>query len=186
MSDHKKLLQNTDPVFVLFLGTAPAVMSSVSLKAALGMSLAAIFVMVCSAVIMALLKNCIGEGARLPATVLVTTFFAAAAQMLLAAFLPAGFAMLGIYVAMLAVNLMVFSVSDNEKSVGEAAKSAVLTGLYFAVAVLVLAGVRTLLGGLLGSFKLELMGSVYGGLILFAIELAVINALRPKAKKEEE
>lgn len=174
MADIKKIFNNTDPVTVLFLGTAPAVALSGSIKAALGIGCAALVIMLLSALVMTALGKNLTEKAHIAVTVLVTAFFVSVAQMLMGAFLPKTAALMGVYLAILATNLMVFGTVGGEAPV----RSALRNGLIFLAAVLVLAGVRVLFGsGMLGGFKINAFNGVYGGLILFAIELAVINAI---------
>ena len=178
MVDYKKLLTETDPVFVLFLGATPAVALSGSIKSALGIGAAALVIMLLTSVVMGLIGKGLTEKGRLAATVLVTAFFVSAAQMLMGAYLPGTASMMGIYLAVLAADLMVFSSASCFVSVGALAKGALRNGLIFLVAVVVLAGVRVLFGsGMLFGFKIAAFNSVYGGLILFAIELAVVNAI---------
>ena len=187
MYEIRKILGSTDPVLVLFLGACPAVAMSESLVTALAIGLAALVIMLCSAVVMRLLDKGLDESDRLVASVLVTTFFASAVQMLMKAFLPGVFSMMGIYVAVLAVDLMVFSVAGNRvASIGDAIMSALLIGIYFLIAVMALAGVRVLFGsGMLFGFSIDILNTVPGGLVLFAIELAIINhiASRPRKKR---
>ena len=80
MKDRKLLFQN--PVLLLALGCVPALAASTDLRAALGMSLAVMFVLLCSALVMGLLRKLLPAGARLPAAVLTVAGFAAMAQML--------------------------------------------------------------------------------------------------------
>ena len=187
MYEIRKILGSTDPVLVLFLGACPAVAMSESLVTALAIGLAALVIMLCSAVVMRLLDKWLDESDRLVASVLITTFFASAVQMLMKAFLPGVFSMMGIYVAVLAVDLMVFSVAGNRvASVADAIMSALLIGVYFLIAVMALAGVRVLFGsGMLFGFSVDILNTVPGGLVLFAIELAIINriASRPRKKR---
>ena len=181
MVDYKKILTEANPVFVLFLGATPAVALSTDIKAALGVGVAALAVMLLSAIVMGLVGKNLSEKARIAASVLVSAFFVSVAQMLMGAFLPKTAAMMGVYLAVLAVNMMVFASAAKEAPTGELVKSAVKNGLIFLVAVVVLAGVRVLLGsGMLGGFTVKIFNDVYGGLILFAIELAVLNAILGK------
>lgn len=174
MADYKKIFNSTDPVSVLFLGTAPAVALSGSIQAALGIGVAALAVMLLSALVMKLIGKNLTDKGRIATAILVTAFFASVAQMLMGAFLPKTAALMGVYLAILATNLMVFGTVGREEPV----KPALKNGLIFLVAVFVLAGLRVLFGsGMLFGFKINAFNSVSGGLILFAIELAVINAV---------
>lgn len=189
MRDYKKILANTDPVFVLFLGACPAVALSGDIKAALGIGCAALVVMMLSALVMALIGKKLAERARLVCSVLVTAFFVSVTQQLMGAFVPAVSKMMGVYLAVLAVDLMVFGVVGEEKSAGVAIKDAAKTGVLFLAAVVVLAALRMLLtGAFIEGLNIAVFGKVSGGLTLFAIELAVINAVcnGKKANGEEK
>lgn len=187
MRDYKKLLANTDPVFVLFLGACPAVALSGDIKSALGVGIAALIVMMLSALVMALIGKNLTERGKLVSSILVTAFFVSVVSMLMAAFLPGVSKMMGVYLAVLAVDLMVFGVVGNEQSAGEAVKSSLKTGVLFTVAVAVLAALRMLLsGGFIAGLNIAVFGKVSGGLMLFAVELAVIKAISKKTVKEEQ
>ena len=180
-----------DPVFALFLGACPAIAATKDVKSALGMSAAVLVVLLLSTVVMALIKKLLPDGAKAPTTVLVTAGSAAAAQLLMQAFLPSAYQLLGVYVAVLAVNLMVFCVGERagNKPFGAAVLDAVLTGIGFAAAVIVMAAVREVLGS--GSFagltvpffetyNMPILRQASGGLAVFAIMLAVINGVCPR------
>lgn len=184
MRDYKKILANTDPVFVLFLGACPAVALSGDIKAALGIGCAALVVMIFSALVMALIGKKLTERARLVCSVLVTAFFVSVTQQLMGAYLPSVSKLMGVYLAVLAVDLMVFGVVGEEKGAGEAIKDAAKTGVMFLVAVVVLAAVRMLLtGAFIDGLNIAVFGKVSGGLVLFAVELAVLNAVCHGGKK---
>lgn len=187
MPDYKKLLSCTDPVFVLFLGASPAVALSGNIKSALAVGVAALIIVVLSALVMSLIGKGLSERARLISTVLVTAFFVSVVSQLMEAFLPGAYRMMGVYLAVLAVDLMIFGVAGNERSVSESVKHGLCTGLIFTVAICVLAALRMLLGGaIIESVSISMFNQPAGGLVLFAIELAVLNGILNKPAKEEQ
>ena len=188
MNDRKLLFQN--PVTLLFLGVVPALGASVSVQGALGMSAAVIGVLLCSALVLGLLRGLIPSEAKLPAAVLVVAGFASAAQLLLHALLPAAWQMLGFWAAVLAVDLMLFAAAEDamDFGLGKGLVNALLCGVIFAVFVLVLALVRALFGAAalagnpveaLEPYKIPLLLKSSGGLVIFAILLAIVNKLCP-------
>ncbi len=182
-----------DPVFALFLGACPAIAATKDIKSALGMSAAVLAVLLISTVVLGLIKKLVPARARTPVTVLVTAGCAAAVQLLMQAFLPSAYQLLGVYVAVLAVNLLVFCVGERAGSrpFGAALLDALLTGLGFAAAALVTAAIRELFGA--GSFagltvpffetyNMPILRQATGGIAVFAIVLAVVNGIcRKKA-----
>ena len=75
----KKKLLSGNPVLLLFLGAAPALASSTSVTSALGMGIAVLGVLLCSALVLGLLRNLIPEEAKLCAAVIVVAGFASMA-----------------------------------------------------------------------------------------------------------
>ena len=64
-----------NPVLVLVLGTCPVLAVSTSAINALGMGVAATFVLICSNVVIALLKNLIPNKVRIPCYIVVIAAF---------------------------------------------------------------------------------------------------------------
>ena len=130
----------------------------------------------------------------LAATVLTAALFVSTAQLVLHAMLPSVYKMLGVYLAVAAVNLLVFSRSADNASGGWFGK-VLVTGIEFLVVIAVVALLRELLG--LGTvwgqeiafFKAHAVASIQkpmGGFLVYAIVAAVVNALFPAACAAEE
>ena len=188
MKNRKLLFQN--PVTLMFLGLAPALGASADVRAALGMSLAVMALLLSSALVLGLLRRLIPAEAVLPAVVLVVAGFASMVQLLLQALLPGVFSMLGVYCAILAVDLMLFGAAEDaaDFGLGKGLLSAMENGFCFAVFALLLAAVRELLGAasfagtpvdFLKPYQNPLLTQASGGLIVFSILLAVFNKLFP-------
>ena len=188
MKERKLLFRN--PTVLMFLGLAPALAASTDVRAALGMSAAVMAVLLCSALVLGLVRRLIPKEALLPAALLVVAGFASMAQLLLQAFLPNVLNMLGFYVAVLAVDLMLFGSAEDaaDFGLGKGLLSAMENGFCFAVFVLLLAAIRELFGSasfagapieFLKPFKIALLTQTPGGLIVFSILLAVMNKLFP-------
>ena len=188
----KKNLLYCNPVTLLFLGAAPALAASTDVRAALGMSAAVLCVLLCSALVLGLLRRLIPAEAKFGAALLVVAGFASMAQLLLQAFLPSAWAMLGFYAAILGVDLMLFGNAENalDEGLGKGLVSALVSGLCFAVFVLILAAIRELFGAAsfagnpieaLKDYKIGTLTQPSGGLCVFAILLAVVNRIFPSA-----
>lgn len=186
----KKKLLFQNPVTLLFLGAVPALAASTDVRASLGMSAAVLGVLLCSALLLGLLSRLIPEGAKLPAAVLTVAGLASMAQILLQAFLPSAYEMLGFYAAVLGVDLLLFANAElaQENGLGKALVNALLCGLCFALFTFVLAAVRELFGSgsfagsaieALKDYRITLLAQPSGGLFVFAILLAIVNRFFP-------
>lgn len=177
-----------NPVLVLFLGACPAMAASTSVISALGMGAAVLIVMLLSKMLIYALRNAIPKSARLSANILIITAVVSAVQMLMDALLPNVYQMLGVYLAVVAVDLMVYGSAEDavERSFVKSVVNSLLTGLGFAAAMFVMSAVREILGG--GSFaghgiaffktyNIPALLQPHGGFVVFAILLAAIQAL---------
>lgn len=177
-----------NPVLVLFLGACPAMAASTSVISALGMGAAVLIAMLLSNMLIYALRNAIPKSARLSANILIITAVVSAVQMLMNALLPNVYQMLGVYLAVVAVDLMVYGSAEDaiERSFVKSVVNSLLTGLGFAAAMFVMSAVREILGG--GSFaghgiaffktyNIPALLQPHGGFVVFAILLAAIQAL---------
>ncbi len=186
-------MKKIHPVTILFLGAVPALAASTDVRAALGMSLAVCLVLLCSTLLLGLARKLIPVEVRLPATLLTTAGFASMAQLLLKAFLPTAASMLGLYLAVLAVDLLIFYSAKEalDEGLGRVLGRALLSAVCFAVFVLVLAVLREVFGSAsiagneiaaLKAYRIPLLAQPAGGLILFAVLLALVKSIFPKGE----
>lgn len=77
-----------NPVLVLLLGTCPTLATTTSALNGLGMGVAAMAVLICSNVVISILKNIIPDTVRIPCYIVVIAGFVSVVQMLLKAYLP--------------------------------------------------------------------------------------------------
>ena len=96
-----------NPVLVLVLGTCPTLATTGSLLSALSMGIAAMLVLVCSNIVISLLRKVIPDTVRIPCYIVIIAAFVTAVQMLLEAYLPSIFKMLGVYLALIVVNCII-------------------------------------------------------------------------------
>lgn len=177
------------PALALFLGACPALGATENVTSAIGMSAAVLVILLLSTALIALLRRVVPVSARIPAYILIIAGVASVVQLLMNAFLPNIYQMLGVYLAVTAVDLMIFgSAEDSGVNIGAAVGRSFLNGLGFAAMILVMAAVRELFGS--GSFagiavpffeahKISTLGQASGGFIVFGLLLAAIGALWP-------
>lgn len=181
-----------NPIFVLLLGMCPTLGTTTSAMNGLGMGLATTFVLICSNVVISLIKNLVPDKVRIPAFIVVIATFVTIVQMLMEAYLPALFDSLGLFIPLIVVNCVVLGRAE-----AFAAKNNVLKslldgagmGLGFAFALTLLGAVRELLGsGKVFDFTIypEQYGMLVfvlapGAFIALGYLIAIINRLKRKA-----
>ena len=77
-----------NPTFVLVLGMCPTLATTTSAINGMSMGLATMFVLVCSNIVISLLKNLIPDKVRIPAFIVVIATFVTIVQLAMQAYLP--------------------------------------------------------------------------------------------------
>ena len=141
-----------NPVLVLLLGACPALAATTAVLPALTLGVTALAVMLLASLFSSLIKKLLPANTLFIAQFMLVAGFASMAQLLLNAWLPKVYNMLGVYAALLAVDALIFSESERaaQQSVGAALKDSFLTGLGFIAALFVTAAIREIFGA--GSF----------------------------------
>jgi electron transport complex protein RnfE len=88
LSEATKGLIKENPSFVLVLGMCTTLAVSTSVDNALGMGAAATFVLICSNIIISLIKGIVPSKIRIPIYIVVIAAFVSIVDMVMAAFLP--------------------------------------------------------------------------------------------------
>lgn len=197
MTDMKHSIMK-NPLMILLLGATPALAATTDVRSALGMGGAVLVILVLSNIITFLLKGKIAHETKLATNVLIVTGVVSVVQMLMAAFLPSIYNMLGLYVAIVAVTALTSrqaDLADEAQSVGEAAKYAVSAGLTLLVVMVVVAVIRELLGSasiagmdiaFLANYKISALAKAPGAYIVLAIVAAIVSKMGMGKEKEDK
>ncbi|WP_418816119.1 RnfABCDGE type electron transport complex subunit E [Paraprevotella clara] len=178
-----------NPTFVLLLGMCPTLGTTSSALNGMSMGLATTFVLVCSNVVISLIKNLIPDMVRIPAFIVVIASFVTALQMCMQAFVPDIYATLGLFIPLIVVNCIILGRAEAFASKNGLVPSffdGVGMGLGFTIALTVLGAVREILGtGKI--FGLEVWPEDYGMLmfvlapgafIVLGYLIAIVNKLK--------
>ena len=210
MSANKKLaiflkgLILENPVLVLVLGTCPTLAVSTGIISAISMGLAATLVLDCSNVGISLLRKIIPDTVRIPGYIVVIAAFVTAVQMLMQAFLPEIYDMLGVYLALIVVNCIILGRAEmfaRKNTVVDSALDGLGMGLGFLLALLAMATIRELLGTgeislaafdmdpikipVLCDYNIPILSMAPGGFLVYGILIAIVNAIGPKKGAEK-
>lgn len=144
-----------NPTFVLLLGMCPTLATTTSAINGLSMGLATMFVLICSNIVISLIKNLTPDMVRIPVFIVVIASFVTILQMVMQAFVPSVYATLGLFIPLIVVNCIILGRAEafacNHSPV-ESLFDGVGIGLGFSIGLTLLGTVRELLGA----------GSVFG------------------------
>ncbi|MDO5733934.1 MAG: electron transport complex subunit RsxE [Eubacteriales bacterium] len=96
-----------NPLLALLLGACPALAVTTSAINGLGMGLAATFVLLCSNLVISLLRKAIPDKVRIPAYITIIASFVTILKFLLQAYLPELDKALGIFIPLITVNCII-------------------------------------------------------------------------------
>ena len=178
-----------NPVFVLVLGTCPTLATTTSVISALSMGLAAMVVLICSNMVISALRKIIPDSVRIPCYIVVIAAFVTVVQMVMHAYLPELYEMLGIYLALIVVNCIILGRAEmyaRSHGVIDSALDGLGMGLGFTAALLLMAIIREVIGAgsfagveipVLSDFAIPGLAMAPGGFLVFGILIAVVNKL---------
>lgn len=180
-----------NPVFVLLLGMCPTLATTSSAINGMSMGLATMFVLVCSNLVVSLLKNFIPDLVRIPSFIVIIATFVTIVEMVMNAYLPALADSLGIFIPLIVVNCIVLGRAEAFAAKNNALSSVFVgigIGLGFTMALTLLGLLREFLGsGKMFSFSLfpESFGATLfilapGAFIALGYLVAVFNKLQRK------
>ena len=180
-----------NPTFALVLGMCPTLATTTSAINGMSMGLATMFVLICSNVVISMLKNLIPDKVRIPAFIVVIATFVTIVEMLMKAYLPAIYDVLGLFIPLIVVNCIVLGRAEAfaaKNSIGLSALDGIGMGLGFTLSLTVIGMIRELLGT--GAcFGCNLYSDNYGMLlfvlapgafIALAYLMVIINKLQKK------
>lgn len=153
MNDKLKILFNgiiaENPTFVLMLGMCPTLGTTGSALNGMSMGLATMAVLICSNVVISMIKNFVPSKVRIPAYIVVIAAFVSVLQLVMEAYVPSLYATLGIFIPLIVVNCIVLGRAEafaSRHSVVDSCLDGIGIGLGFTIALTLLGAVREFLG----------------------------------------
>lgn len=174
----------SNPTLKLVLGTCPTLALSTMAMNGIGMGLAVTFVLICSNMIISLLRKVIPNQVRIPAFVLIIATFVTIVRLLLDKFLPDIYASLGLYLPLIVVNCIILGRAESfasKNGVLYSMADGLFTGLGFTIALTLLGAVREVLGAgaifgqVLWDFKIEFFATNAGAFFTYAVFIALFS-----------
>ena len=197
LTEHLKtgvLLDN--PVFMQTIGLCPTLATSTSLSNAIGMGIAATVVLICSNVVISLLRKFIPDKIRIAAFISIIATFVTVIDLLLQAYIPSLASSLGLFLPLIVVNCIILGRAEayaSKNAVLPSAMDGLGMGLGFTFALVLMGIVRELLGagtiaaGIIGDKGIQIPGLVdnpatmmilpAGGFLVMGFILAAIQKI---------
>jgi len=172
--EFKKGIWLKNPVLVLNLGLCPTLAVTTSMSNALWLSLATVFVLVFSTVLVSLVKNYTPAHIRLPVFIIIIGTFVTLIEMTFHAFIPEIYKALGIYLPLIVVNCIILGRAEefaSKNNVIASALDGLGLGIGFGLTLFVLAAIREILGA----------NTFFGYTLIEGIQPASIMILAPGA-----
>lgn len=96
-----------NPCLVLMLGMCPTLAVTTSAINGLGMGLSTLAVLICSNLVISLMRNIIPDQVRLPAYIVIAATLVTVVDLLMQAYVPSLYSALGIYIPLIVVNCII-------------------------------------------------------------------------------
>ena len=144
-----KGLLEENPALRQMLGLCPTLAVTTAVTNGLGMGMATTFVLVCSGVVVSLLRKAIPSSVRIPAFITIIASFVTLVMMLVKAYLPALDEALGIYLPLIVVNCIVLGRAGmfaSKHGPLQAAADGAGMGLGFTISLTLMSAIREVLG----------------------------------------
>lgn len=193
--EFKKGLTIQNPTFGLVLGLCPTLAVSTTVINAIGMGLAASFVLLGSNIIISSLRRIIPQEIRIPCYIVIIATFVTITELLMKAYSPGLSKSLGIFVPLIVVNCIVMARAEafaSKNSVISSIFDALGMGLGFTLALTIIASIREILGNgtflgipLIKNFSpIIVMILAPGALLTIGLLISLTNWLKLRRKEE--
>lgn len=188
-----------NPVLVLVLGTCPTLAVTTMAVNGIGMGIAATMVLICSNIVISMLKKVIPDSVRIPCYIVIVAAFVTMVQFIVKAFAPDLDKALGVFLPLIVVNCIILGRAEmfaNKNTVLASALDGVGMGIGFTLALFCMGSIRELIGN--GSWMgIPVTANLWdpiivfllapGGFLVFGSLIALVNHLtKGKAIQKKE
>ena len=192
-----KGLIKENPVFVTLLGMCPTLAVTNLAKNGIGMGLATTFVLVCSNIVISLLKKVIPKAVRLPCFIVIIAGFVTLIEFLMKGYLPDLYDKLGVFISLITVNCIILGRAEafaSKNKVIPSALDGLGMGLGFTLTLFCMGSVREILGTgkwfehpipVLCEHPMTIFIMPAGGFFVLGMLIALVNKLAGKKPPKE-
>lgn len=173
-----------NPTLKLVLGTCPTLALTTMAMNGIYMGLAVTFVLICSNVLISLLRKIIPSQVRIPAFVLIIATFVTIVRLVLDKLLPDAYDVLGLYLPLIVVNCIILARAESfasKNGIIASAADGLFMGIGFTLALTLMGIVREVLGAgavfgiKLWDFQIGFFSSSAGSFFTYAVFIALFS-----------
>lgn len=184
-----------NPSLKLVLGTCPTLALTTMAMNGVGMGLAVTFVLICSNVLVSLLRKIIPNEVRIPAFVLIIATFVTIVRLVLDKLIPPLYESLGLYLPLIVVNCVILARAESfasKNGILSSVADGLFMGLGFTLALTLMGAVREILGNatifgleLPWTFKIGFFSSQPGAFFTYAVFIALFSFIEGKVSRSK-
>lgn len=160
-----------NPVFILVLGMCPVLAVTTSAENGLGMGLAATFVLLCSNMVISVIRSIVPDRVRIPVFIVVIASFVTVVDLVMSGYFRSLHHSLGLFIPLIVVNCIILGRAEafaSKNSIFLSIADGLGMGAGFTLALVILGGIRELFGN--GSiFSYQLLGSGYEPILVMIL-----------------
>lgn len=183
-----------NPTLVMMLGTCPTLAVTKSAANSVGMGLATMFVLICSNLVISLLKKVIPKQVRLPCYIVIIAGFVTFVSLMLRVFVPELYEHLGLFLSLITVNCIILARAEvfaSKNSAADSVLDGVGMGIGFTLALFAIGSIREVLGSgswfgfalPLGKIEpLSIMVQPAGGFFTYGAVIAAVTLITKKRR----
>lgn len=184
-----------NPTLKLVLGTCPTLALTTMAMNGIGMGAAVTFVLICSNVLISLLRKVIPNQVRIPAFVLIIATFVTIVRLVMDKLMPDLYASLGLYLPLIVVNCIILARAESfasKNGILASAADGLFTGLGFTLALTLMGAVREFLGSgavfgvKLWDFNIGFFSSSAGAFFTYGVFIAIFSLISSVIQKKKK
>ena len=184
-----------NPTLKLVLGTCPTLALTTMAMNGIGMGAAVTFVLICSNVLISLLRKVIPNQVRIPAFVLIIATFVTIVRLVMDKLMPDLYASLGLYLPLIVVNCIILARAESfasKNGILASAADGLFTGLGFTLALTLMGAVREILGSgavfgvKLWDLSIGFFSSSAGAFFTYGVFIAIFSLISSTVQKKKK
>ena len=187
-----------NPTLKLVLGTCPTLALTTMASNGIGMGLAVTFVLICSNVMISLIRKVIPNQVRIPAFVLIIATFVTIVRLLLDYLMPELYESLGLYLPLIVVNCIILARAESfasKNGVIASVADGLFMGLGFTIALTLMGAFREILGSasIFGIrlwdpsvFSIGFFSTAAGSFFTYGLFIAVFSLVQSSIEKKKK